>query len=67
MPIAGYALLDGDQIWLRGLVASEDGRRVLKAETRGSRSNAEALGVEVAESLLGQGADVILGEIYQRA
>ena len=67
VPIAGYALLDGDQIWLRGLVASEDGRRVLKAETRGSRSNAEALGVEVAESLLGQGADVILGEIYQRA
>ena len=67
VPIAGYALLEADQIWLRGLVASEDGTRVLRAEIRGSRADGDALGKAVATSLLEQGADVILGEIYQRA
>ena len=66
VPIAGYALLEGDDIWLRGLVASEDGSEVLRAEARAPRAQGEALGISVAESLLSQGADRILGAIYQR-
>ncbi|MCH8544028.1 MAG: hydroxymethylbilane synthase [Alcanivorax sp.] len=66
VPIAGYALLEGDDIWLRGLVASEDGSEVLRAEARAPRADGEALGIRVAESLLAQGADRILGAIYQR-
>ena len=67
VPIGGFALLENDILWLRGLVASEDGREVLRADAKAPRSEAEALGNRVAEALLAQGADRILGEIYGRA
>ncbi|MBA3979354.1 MAG: hydroxymethylbilane synthase [Alcanivorax sp.] len=66
VPIAGYAVLEGDTLWLRGLVASEDGSEVLRAEARAPRDQANALGIAVADDLLQQGADRILGAIYQR-
>lgn len=66
VPIAGYALLEEDgNLWLRGLVASEDGKTVLRAEARAPRGEAQAMGIGVAEDLLGQGADRILRELYQ--
>ena len=64
VPIAGYALLEDNQLWLRGLVASEDGSQVLEAEARGSRDQAEALGRAVAEDLLARGAGEILAAVY---
>jgi len=60
VPIAAFAILEGDQIWLRGLVASTDGKEVLVAEKRDSINHAEKLGISVAENLLSQGADRIL-------
>ncbi|MCH2558847.1 MAG: hydroxymethylbilane synthase [Alcanivorax sp.] len=67
VPIAGFALLEDDgRLWLRGLVASEDGRTVLTAEDRAPRDQAHELGVGIAESLLAQGADRILRELYDR-
>ena len=63
VPIAGYALLDGDQLWMRGLVGQPDGSGILTAEARGHRDDAEQLGVTVAEDLLAQGADKILASI----
>lgn len=67
VPIAGYAELEGDTLWLRGLVASEDGTVVYTAEGRAPRTEAEVLGTRIAEDLLSQGAGVILQEIYARA
>lgn len=67
VPIAGFALLEGDALWLRGLVASERGDRVLRAEGRAPRTEAAQLGERIAEDLLDQGAGAILGAIYQRA
>lgn len=67
VPIAGYAELEGDTIWLRGLVASEDGAVVYTAEGRAPRQEAEALGVRIAEDLLSQGAGDILQAIYARS
>ena len=64
VPIAGYAELQGDQIRLRGLVASPDGRAQVRGEVEGHRSKAVALGVSLAERLLSQGADHILRELY---
>ncbi|GLQ33064.1 hydroxymethylbilane synthase [Litoribrevibacter albus] len=64
VPIACYAELQEDQIWLRGLVGSPDGKTVLRHEVRGSASDPEALGIEVAEVLLGQGAQAILDDVY---
>ncbi|MCL6592687.1 MAG: hydroxymethylbilane synthase [Alicyclobacillus sp.] len=59
VPLAGYAqtLPDGG-VWLRGLVASLDGRWCVRAEARGS--DPEAVGREVARRLREQGADRLL-------
>ena len=46
---------------LRGLVASPDGRRIVRAQSEGAEP--EALGVELAEKLLAQGAGEILAEL----
>ncbi|PPV41045.1 hydroxymethylbilane synthase [Ectopseudomonas oleovorans] len=67
VPIACYALLEGDQLWLRGLVGQPDGGLLLRAEARAASSDAEALGVRVAEALLAQGADAILKAVYGEA
>ena len=67
VPIACYALLEDDQLWLRGLVGQPDGGLLLRAEARAASSDAEALGVRVAEALLAQGADAILKAVYGEA
>nr|WP_313407187.1 hydroxymethylbilane synthase [Pseudomonas sp.] len=67
VPIACYALLEGDQLWLRGLVGQPDGSLLLRAEERAASADAEALGVRVAEALLTQGADAILKAVYGEA
>jgi len=67
VPIACYAVLEGDQIWLRGLVGDPSGGLLLNAEARAPRSEAEALGVQVAEDLLSQGAGDILKAVYGEA
>jgi hydroxymethylbilane synthase len=64
VPIGGFALLEGDDIWMRGLVGKPDGTQMLFAEIRGKATDAEALGVALAEDLLAQGADKILAEVY---
>jgi hydroxymethylbilane synthase len=67
VPIACYALLENDQLWLRGLVGQPDGGLLLRAEDRAASSDAEALGVRVAEALLAQGAEAILKAVYGEA
>lgn len=64
VPIGAYAELEGDQLWLRGLVGSPDGRQVLHAECRGAASEPEALGQALADQLLAQGAARLLTEVY---
>ena len=64
VPIAGFAELDGEELVLRALVASIDGRTVLRAEGRVPREQALQLGRSVAEDLLSKGAGRILAEVY---
>lgn len=69
VPIACYAVLEDseqgsqDTLFLRGLVGTPDGKQMLSAQARGSRSQAQALGVQVAEDLLAQGAKAILDAV----
>ena len=63
VPIAGYSILEGEQLWIRGLVGQPDGSAIISAEARGHRDSAEQLGIQVAEDLLAQGADSILASI----
>ncbi len=65
VPIGSFALLEGDQLWLRGLVGAPDGSVMVRGERRGPRAEAEAMGISLAEELLGKGARDILREVYQ--
>jgi hydroxymethylbilane synthase len=67
VPIACYALLEDEQLWLRGLVGQPDGGLLLRAEGRAPAADAETLGVQVAEALLAQGASAILAAVYGEA
>ncbi|KPZ55097.1 Porphobilinogen deaminase [Pseudoalteromonas sp. P1-13-1a] len=67
VPIGAYALVDGDQVHLRGLVGAVDGSEILHDEVTGHINDAEAIGVELAKRLLAQGADKILAEVYRDA
>ena len=67
VPIAAYATLEGRELSLRGLVASLDGARVLRAQVRGRTEDAEPLGAEAAAAVLEQGAGEILERIFAEA
>jgi len=45
---------------LKGLVASPDGKRLVRSEATGTDGDPDRLGLEVAESLLQRGADLLL-------
>jgi hydroxymethylbilane synthase len=49
---------------LTGIVASVDGQKVVKDTITGEASNAENLGIELAERLRQQGAQEILDAIF---
>ena len=67
VPIACYAVLEGEQLWLRGLVGEPSGGVLLSADARAPRAAASELGVQVAEALLAQGAGDILKAVYGEA
>ncbi|MGC6247835.1 hydroxymethylbilane synthase [Bisgaard Taxon 45] len=64
VPIAGYAIIEEGQLFLRALVGEVEGSRILRAEGRGAIEDAERVGIQVAEKLLQQGADKILQTLY---
>jgi len=64
VPIAGYAVLEDDQLFVRGLVGEPDGSHIIREEVRGPADQAEQLGVQLAEALLAQGAGKILESVY---
>lgn len=63
VPIGGCARVSGDSVTMVGLIASEDGRRVVKRSTASASDDAVNLGRRVAESLLDAGGEKILGGV----
>ena len=62
-PVASYATIDGDTLTIAALVASEDGRTVLREQVTGDAVDAVSLGRAVAARLLEQGAsDLLAGD-----
>ncbi len=61
LPVAAYAQVEGEKVCLDGLVASPDGRRVLRDREEGN--DAEAVGRRLAEKLLRLGAEEILSAV----
>ena len=67
VPIAAYGEVKDEKMNLIGLVASTDGKKIIKDSIAGTVDRAEALGVELAEKLLKMGAWDILKEVYKVA
>jgi hydroxymethylbilane synthase len=65
VPIGAYCHRTGDEWSLRAVVASPDGRQMIRAER--THTNPELLGEELAQQLLDQGAGAILGLEEKRA
>jgi hydroxymethylbilane synthase len=63
VPLGAYALMREGELYLRGFVASPDGKTFLQAETSGNASDPEALGRDLADALRTQGADAILSAL----
>jgi hydroxymethylbilane synthase len=64
-PLAAYAMERGPQLWLRGLVASRDGSKVLRGERTASAATldeAAALGEALGAEFLQRGAAAMLAE-----
>ncbi|MES9815214.1 MAG: hydroxymethylbilane synthase [Candidatus Thiodiazotropha sp.] len=64
VPIAGYAMLESGNLWLRGLVGEPDGSRIIRGEVEGKTQEARAMGEGLADRLLEWGADEILKALY---
>ncbi|QDY43562.1 hydroxymethylbilane synthase [Candidatus Pantoea soli] len=65
VPIGSFAVLEDDQLWLRGLVGAPDGSQMVTGERRGPRDRATEMGISLAEELLDGGAREILRDVYQ--
>lgn len=63
VPVAGFAVLDGDRLHLRGRVGEPDGSELIRGEIEGPATDAEKLGASLAEELLRKGADKILARL----
>ncbi len=66
VPIGGHATLVNNQITLDGLVASLDGKKIIREKQSAAPAEAKTLGVTVAEALLEKGAKTILDDIYSK-
>lgn len=59
-PVASYATLAGEELYLQALVASADGTSILRESAKAAACDAESLGIEVATRLLERGAGALL-------
>ncbi len=66
-PMAAHAIVSDGEMTLVGMVASLDGRRIVRGRVSGAAAGAEALGEKLAEELNAQGAQAILEEIRRSA
>ncbi len=60
LPVAAYAVLEDQSLWLRGLVGSPDGRQMVRDEIRGPAADGEALGRALGQRMLAAGGQDIL-------
>ncbi len=64
VPIGCFATVDGGKLTITGLVASIDGKEVIRKQVVGEVADAKTMGVAVAEEILDLGGRRILEEVY---
>jgi hydroxymethylbilane synthase len=65
VPIGVNTHIEGDTLTLTGMVASLDGKKLIKDTVQGSKHDCEQLGQQLAQILRDQGAGEILTEIFE--
>ncbi|MBS1229719.1 MAG: porphobilinogen deaminase [Proteobacteria bacterium] len=63
VPLGGYAIFEQGELWLRGFVATPDGRQMISGELRGAPGDADSIGRTLAQRLREQGAQQILDSL----
>ena len=66
VPIGVNSSIKDEQLYLTGMVASLDGKSLIKDKCFGNINDPEKVGKELAEKLKLQGADKILSEIFEQ-
>ena len=66
VPIGVNSEIKNDQIYLTGMVASIDGKRLIKDYSEGSINEPEKIGKILADKLRKEGAGEILNEIFDK-
>ena len=64
VPIGVNSQINNEDLTLTGMVASLDGKRLIRDEASGSAADPESIGIELAGKLKQQGAGAILKEIF---
>jgi hydroxymethylbilane synthase len=64
VPIGVNSQINNEELTLTGMVASLDGKRLIRDEASGSAADPESIGIELAGKLKQQGAGDILKEIF---
>jgi len=64
VPIGVSSQIQGETVHLTGMVASLDGKSVIRDQASGSRTDPEQVGLTLAEQLKSQGAGEILAAIF---
>jgi hydroxymethylbilane synthase len=67
VPIGAHGIVDGENMTIKGFVASTDGKSVIRGEVSGLMAESVKLGQNLAQDLLARGAGDILEEIYREA
>jgi hydroxymethylbilane synthase len=67
VPIAAYGRKTGSTLRLEGMVATVDGKTLIRHQVTGPVEETETLGMKLAETLLEMGAKTILDDIYGRS
>jgi hydroxymethylbilane synthase len=65
VPIGVNTLIEGNNLTLTGMVATLDGKTLIKNQVTGASAQAEQLGLDLATALCNQGARAILDEIFE--
>ncbi|MBL8413043.1 MAG: hydroxymethylbilane synthase [Propionivibrio sp.] len=63
VPLGGYARMENGVLWLRGFVATADGRQRVSGELRGAPDEDESIGQRLAQQLRDRGAGAILAAL----
>lgn len=64
VPVAALGVIEDDAIVLQGLIASVDGRRMVRGSVRGPAGACGQMGGALAEKLLAEGGRAVLEEVY---